>query len=50
LIAQVEVGRTVRNDVQYQTREVTEIELDAILKAAQALLGEIQQQVDKACP
>lgn len=50
LLAQIETARVVRNDVQYRTREVSELELAGLLAAAQELHAVVAEHVDGICP
>ena len=50
VLVQVEVARTIRNDVQYQVREVSEIELAAVLQAAGILIEAVRARLSELCP
>jgi hypothetical protein len=48
LLVRLEAARRVRNDVQYQTREVTEIELRDLEDAARRIVAAARQYVTEA--
>lgn len=48
LILRVEAARSIRNDMEYRAREVSELELDELTEAATGILAAAREFVDVA--